>query len=995
MKALMIFTAIASVSSAGERKIFMATQDTNFATGARTGPTAEGSAWSPERNENGGGDATLEVKDSRELFLADFDITGVDGWTFSSATLYVRQDVSHGLSRLLVADVSTISAPWFEGNSHKGSPAKPGESTYLWRRKPTDEAEPRPEDHWAYRGSAFGDVAWTNGGTIFSYDGWTAISLDPNIAHGLHLDQHGVVLCDSSTMNGDPEWSQPADLLDVWLMSREAGPEPLPCAVSRDTIPRQSVPYLAVTGGRVDFAAPAVVGNLSASTLGLWNGQVRLQWLAPGDDGVTGKAFGYNITVDGTLCPRWATPRPLAAGMPQHIVLDGLTAGSRACIAVNAYDELALPVTQPGQAGNPGPPSTTCLTLPPTRSPEKLPSSSFKPFSGGAPVEDGLMQACQLSTWRSHLPGTLVFVVEPLVKADPISGQLQCPAGVCDGAKGGNSVWDAQGGAVHLSAAAGEVVDFKVYVGHATPGPAVLAGCGVAFGGQFVAASGTGAAPQPEATVHREWYAQGKDGGWYSSAVLPMDESCPYCGTTFGVPTTDWGTAHGQQFQGIWVDVWVPPSLGPGQYTSSVVVTCQSGSARVEQAVKLVVLPFALPEQFTWRVDMNGYGYNSTFNQMCGQGISQQDCMVRAHQLAHSHRLSLDIVEYPQCWPPPHQPNYTTPPVQGTGLNTTVRDWSRFDSFLGPLFDGSAFTEKWGYKGPGYGYAVSSFMLSLFENYPAMFQTHYQPQGMYDLYFANRSAYLSSFLPLEQALGSEYQDSMVAVAREFVLHFSQKNWTRTHFQMFLNNKWDFHCTDGTTPSSLWNFDESVEYIEFQALELFMQLVQKGIDMAAQPEVLFELRQDISTRYPQHKGALDSLSLVDGNYFWVNQSMALVGRRKRDHGNRVWFYGSGPDEDESPHRLPLLTMQQFTQGAEGHLPYWECCYKGGDVNLSDTSPMLLGPLFGSHHPIPSPRLKALRFSQQLAEYAILLSTKKTFGGMDAVLRAISSTYGLTP
>ena len=90
---------------------------------------------------------------------------------------------------------------------------------------------------------------------------------------------------------------------------------------------------------------------------------------------------------------------------------------------------------------------------------------------------------------------------------------------------------------------------------------------------------------------------------------------------------------------------------------------------------------------------------------MCGPGIPQKDCMIRTHQLAHSHRLSVDIVEYGQCWPGPHQQNYTTPPITGTGANATVSDWTLFDSFLGPLFDGSAFTDEWGYEGPGYGTA--------------------------------------------------------------------------------------------------------------------------------------------------------------------------------------------------------------------------------------------------------------------------------------------------
>lgn len=112
------------------------------------------------------------------------------------------------------------------------------------------------------------------------------------------------------------------------------------------------VPTLcASNGGTGDVVAPAAITDLLASP-GVYPGEIRLTWTAPGDDGNTGTASSYIIRVShdpitagtfdaGADIDRWIQERlPRAAGLPETLVVFGLDPDSLWYFAIKSQDEV-------------------------------------------------------------------------------------------------------------------------------------------------------------------------------------------------------------------------------------------------------------------------------------------------------------------------------------------------------------------------------------------------------------------------------------------------------------------------------------------------------------------------------------------------------------------------------------------------------------------------------------------------------------------------------
>ena len=81
-------------------------------------------------------------------------------------------------------------------------------------------------------------------------------------------------------------------------------------------------------------------------------GEIRLTWTAPGDDGTTGTATGYDVKLShapitagnfGAAAPleRWLDPpSPLAAASPETLIVFGLSPDSTWYFAIQTHDEV-------------------------------------------------------------------------------------------------------------------------------------------------------------------------------------------------------------------------------------------------------------------------------------------------------------------------------------------------------------------------------------------------------------------------------------------------------------------------------------------------------------------------------------------------------------------------------------------------------------------------------------------------------------------------------
>ena len=152
-----------------------------------------------------------------------------------------------------------------------------------------------------------------------------------------------------------------------------------------------------------DVVAPATIADLRITDLG--SSHVGLAWTAPGDDGIVGRAFDYELRYANTPIvdqPTFraalraaGTPRPQLPGTGEHFELRGLTPGATWYIAIAARDEF-------GNAGALANPVTTATLAAPRAGLANTPLVVALP-SGG--IATGTI------TIRNDGPGTLDFTI--------------------------------------------------------------------------------------------------------------------------------------------------------------------------------------------------------------------------------------------------------------------------------------------------------------------------------------------------------------------------------------------------------------------------------------------------------------------------------------------------------------------------------------------------------------------------------------------------------
>jgi hypothetical protein len=193
-------------------------------------------------------------------------------------------------------------------------------------------------------------------------------------------------------------------------------------------------------------------------------------------------------------------------------------------------------------------------------------------------------------------------------------------------------------------------------------------------------------------------------------------------------------------------------------------------------------------------------------------------------------------------------------------------DWSEYDARFAKYFDGSAFAD---------GQAVRHFYLPFNPNWPAPFE----------LYNSDRE---------------QYESIWAAFAREFILHFQEKGWTETVFQVYCNQK------PGKRNNIPWNLDEPKGVDDYKALRYYADLTHRVFAGSGPIKVRFRI--DISHFYcDKHKGNRDKDFRVNGGAeilkpvdIWVISDHSLYCASAMEKakallagGNEVWIYGDTP------------------------------------------------------------------------------------------------------
>ncbi len=500
-----------------------------------------------------------------------------------------------------------------------------------------------------------------------------------------------------------------------------------------------------------------------------------------------------------------------------------------------------------------------------------------------------------------------------------------------------NLVWEATTRTVTLKAARNEFVAFQLIVEASQP----VEDVDVHF--EALERSGGDRISGKSIQTFKEWYlpvrrpstgyeASSLGMGWYADALLPKRKTNLATGFPFSIPDLYNNIPH-QQNQAIWFDIFVPferDLAPPGQYTGAVEVTWKGGRETVQ--VTLDVWDFALPQESHLPGDI----WNGSM-----KGMSRQE-ELQYYQLAQQHRFLPLIYAY--------RPKLTLK------ADKVELDWREYDQRLSLYLDGSAFTVKSGYWGPGYGVPLHHVMLPF----------DIEKGG-------NRDRAWPMALP-EEGRTARYEAVWREVGRQVREHLDSKpEWQKVQKIAFL---------DG--------LDESYYDAAYEKMLYYGRLLHEAMGRG-----WFKYRIDGG----YSREAMDRLSReVD---LWVCHTVAFdlpTVRLFQGKGVEAWFYGPMIYEQQSNSGCGSNTFLDLDLNINRAIGWIGWKYQTGWVEwefdwnayaawyepenfkeperIYNGSGQLIyrGIVMGYDQPIPSVRLKAQRRGLQDYEYFWLLSQR---------------------
>ncbi len=351
--------------------------------------------------------------------------------------------------------------------------------------------------------------------------------------------------------------------------------------------------------------------------------------------------------------------------------------------------------------------------------------------------------------------------------------------------------------------------------------------------------------------------------------------------------------------QAIVVDIYVPFDAKPGRLTGK--LTISDGRTI---PIELTILNAQLPKRAAFACEMNGYGMPD-----------HVDDFYALQQVAYDHRVHANILHYSH--------NTAAPGSRKSQLDMRLRSgrrmdnkrydaiepgakqayWNDFVEAFGPYLDGSYFRD--GHRGV---IPAPGFYLTFHESWPLNCRSYFN--GDPDAYraFADQPLYSQT-----------YRD----ILSDFARLAKEKGWSQTGFQVYFNNKGSLKAKD----KAPWILDEPSSYWDYRALQYYGELTDAGLRPGQDLNVCYRI--DISR--PEYcRGQLESRSDL-----WVVSASAfqnyrrLVTDRMREHGLKVWVYGTSNPVEESNRQIQAWALDSWQYGAVGIVP-WQTIDKSGDA-----------------------------------------------------------------
>jgi Domain of unknown function (DUF4091) len=561
-----------------------------------------------------------------------------------------------------------------------------------------------------------------------------------------------------------------------------------------------------------------------------------------------------------------------------------------------------------------------------------------------------------------------VWATGDSVRINPVTGRawetnrMIFPDALAGDYKRSNIVWNGKSGDISLRAAHNEIISFQVVVERLGDTP--LKHVNVTIGNLV----GPGGATIPAANVDlfKEWYVRvdrrssqnySLGTGWYPDALIPCTH---WTGKLFprssilpfSVPDQLNNIGPEQKNQAFWADIYVPrdrEKFPSGVYRSQVVVSSPSGNATLN--LKLSVWNFALPDKNHLGGDIHTDTELHTF---------APELELKYYQLIRKHRLVMGEIGY-------------VPDIHIEGKKVQV-DWTSYDNRLSKYLDGSAFTEKYGYNGPGYGLPIELLMLP-FDAYPT--NDYYNSRHVGWPYGKEWKFYRPWPVELpDTGITPEYTAIWKNTFQAFQKHIEEHpEWDRTKFIVFL-----------------LSLDESYDKDSVEKILYYGNLIKEA--------GATRLKYRVDGSYPMD--TMDRLAkVVDIAILGVRSYVPDRVKQLREHGVADWFYTGMGNTDGDPLGCRALGWVSWKYGAQSWA-IWEMDFNSlrawmyadtytehetGNVQNGQGFLVYRGETMGLEEPVASIRLKLMRRGSQDYEYFWLLSQR--LGGKQRADSLVSS------
>jgi len=565
-----------------------------------------------------------------------------------------------------------------------------------------------------------------------------------------------------------------------------------------------------------------------------------------------------------------------------------------------------------------------------------------------------IVPALSLYTAKAAEPVVQLWAVSDGVRVNPVSGKLieARPDVHADypttDPRQGSAVWEPSTRTVPIKAARNEFVAFQIVIDTDKPLEEIDVSFDVLTHPEGARIEGRNLA------IFKEWYVHVRrpstgyeetslGAGWYPDALMPQRRSSLRPGFPFSIPDR-YNNIPGQTNQAIWIDVFVPSDAAkapPGRYSGEVQVRWKGGSDSVK--IALDVWNFALPDQNHLRGDV----WNHSLSRM---SIADE---LRYYQMAKRHRFLPLVYAY-------------RPKIQIEGAKVTL-DWSEYDRRIGPYLDGSAFSKKHGYWGPGNGRPVSHVMLP------------------FNIHKGHNAAWPVQ-LPSEGRT-PEYEALWKETARQVREHLdSNPAWRKVEKIAFLNGLDESYSEEA--------YEKMIYYgrllHEAMGRDWFRYRIDGGYSLEAMKKLSREVDLWVCHTVDYDKKFADSL-LPKGVQTWFYGPMIYERYSNSGCGSNTFL-----DLDLLVNRgIGWVGWKYQTGWVEwefdwnAHAAWYEAENFKDDHRVYNGSGQMIyrGAVMGYSEPIPSIRLKAMRRGLQDYEYFWLLSERQGKQAADRLVDAV--------